>query len=48
MFPAQIDKLVDTGFKSITMFVKFVQSMQEHLLEPLWENIRVRKVTLSR
>ncbi|SJL08806.1 uncharacterized protein ARMOST_12176 [Armillaria ostoyae] len=39
-FPAQIDRLVDTGFKSMAMFGKFVQSMQECLLEPLWENIR--------
>ncbi|PBK82471.1 hypothetical protein ARMGADRAFT_1038625 [Armillaria gallica] len=39
-FPAQIDKLVDTGFKSMAMFVKLVQSMQECLLEPLWKNIR--------
>ncbi|SJL08800.1 uncharacterized protein ARMOST_12170 [Armillaria ostoyae] len=39
-FPAQIDRLVDTGFKSTAMFVKFVQLMQEHLLEPLWQNIR--------
>ncbi|KAK0439170.1 hypothetical protein EV421DRAFT_1906177 [Armillaria borealis] len=40
-FPAQIDRLVDTGFKSMAVFVKFVQLMQEHLLEPLWKNIRI-------
>ncbi len=43
MFPPQFEKIEDTGFKSTALLVEFVQLMQEGLLVPLWQNIRVRK-----
>ncbi|KAK0462832.1 uncharacterized protein EV420DRAFT_1521198 [Desarmillaria tabescens] len=39
-FLSQFDKIEDTGFKSATRFMKFVQMMHENLLKPLWENIQ--------